>query len=131
MTRKSAPLQLTKINAAKAERFDAEALGGSAEIANARKFCREVTMNKMKFVFAAAFFAVGVTASASAVPIGNIGTLDAGVQFESVRWVCNHYGRCWWVPNYRYRYVYPYRYRYVRPYRYRYGYRYYRGYRRW
>ena len=53
-------------------------------------------MNIIKLAFTAAIFTVGIAASASAMPVGNIGAIDAGVvQPEQVRLVCNQWGRCW------------------------------------
>lgn len=62
------------------------------------------------------------TTSASALPVDNLGKIDNATNPETVRWVCNPWGRCWWRPNY-YGGYYAYGYR---PYRYGYG-----GYRRW
>jgi hypothetical protein len=52
-------------------------------------------MNTLKIAFAAAILTVGAVASASAMPVGNIGSLDVGVvQAEQVRLVCNQWGQC-------------------------------------
>ena len=82
-------------------------------------------MNVLKLTLAAATLTVGLTISASAMPLSNLGTVDVGIQADQVRTVCNAYGRCWWVPG-----GYGYRYGYGRRYGvYRGGYR--GGYRRW
>ncbi len=85
-------------------------------------------MNIIKLTLAAATLSVSLAASASALPIGHLGAIDAGnLPVDQVRTVCNGYGRCWWVPGGYYR-----GYGWRGGYGY-YGYRrgYYRGYRRW
>jgi len=58
-------------------------------------------MNIIKLTLAAATLTVGLAASASALPVGNIGTVNAGgIQADQVRLVCNHWGRCWHVGGY-------------------------------
>lgn len=72
-------------------------------------------MNVLKLTLAAATLSVGLAASASAMPLSNLGTVDVGsAQVDQVRLVCNRWGRCWRVGGWGYR---------------RYGWR--RGYRRW
>jgi hypothetical protein len=62
-------------------------------------------MNIIKLTLAAATLTVGLAASASALPIGNLGTVNVGgIQADQVRLVCNHYGRCWHVGGYGYGY---------------------------
>ena len=63
-------------------------------------------MNILKLTLAAATFSVALAASASAMPVGNIGGIGSGVgsaQPEQVRLVCNQWGRCWRVGGYVYR----------------------------
>jgi hypothetical protein len=78
-------------------------------------------MNIIKLTIAAATLTVGLAASASALPVGNLGTVDVGgIQADQVRLVCNRYGRCWHTGGYAYGYGY------------RHGYHGYRhGYRHW
>jgi hypothetical protein len=79
---------------------------------------RENSMNIMKLTLAAATLTVGLAATASALPVGNIGTVDVGrVQVDQVRLVCNRWGRCWHTRGYGYGYGYGHGYR--------------RGYRHW
>jgi hypothetical protein len=67
-------------------------------------------MNALKLTVAAATLAVGFIASASAMPVSKLGTVDVATQADEVRTVCNRWGRCWWVPGgYGYRYGYGYR----------------------
>jgi hypothetical protein len=80
-------------------------------------------MNVVKLTLAAATITLGLATSVSAMPLPNLGTVDLGTQVDQVRTICNAYGRCWWVPSYRYRYGYG------RGYGWRGGYR--RGYRRY
>ena len=47
-----------------------------------------------------------------AMPMSNLGAVDVGVKADSVRWVCNAWGRCWHRPNYYGAYGYYPRYRY-------------------
>jgi hypothetical protein len=62
-------------------------------------------MSIIKLTLAAATLTVGLAASASALPIGNLGTVNAGgIQTEQVRLVCNRWGRCWHVGGWGYRY---------------------------
>jgi len=62
-------------------------------------------MNVLKLTLAAATLTVGLAASASALPIGNLGTVKVdGIQAEQVRLVCNRWGRCWRVGGYGYGY---------------------------
>jgi hypothetical protein len=81
-------------------------------------------MNVLKLTLAAATLTIGLAASASALPVDKLGTVNAGgIQADQVRLVCNRYGRCWRIGGYGYRYGYR---------GYRHGYRAYgRGYRRW
>ena len=59
-------------------------------------------MNIIKLTIAAAALTVGFAASGSALPVGNLGTVDiGGIQADQVRLVCNRYGRCWHVGGYR------------------------------
>ena len=63
-------------------------------------------MNILKLTLAAATFSVALAASASAMPVGNIGSVDTGIssaQPEQVRLVCNRFGRCWRTGGYVYR----------------------------
>jgi hypothetical protein len=61
-------------------------------------------MNIIKLTLAAATLSVGLAASASALPVGNLGNVKVdGIQADQVRLVCNHYGRCWHVGGYGYR----------------------------
>jgi len=61
-------------------------------------------MNIIKLTLAAATITVGLAASASALPVGNPGSVNAGgIQAEQVRLVCNRWGRCWHVRDYGYR----------------------------
>jgi hypothetical protein len=61
-------------------------------------------MNIIKLTLVAATITVGLVASASALPVGNLGAVNAGgIQAEPVRLVCNRYGRCWHVRSYGYR----------------------------
>lgn len=56
--------------------------------------------------------------AAVAMPLDNLATVDTGVRADTVRWVCNPWGRCWWRPNYYDAYAYyPYRYRHHRHWR--------------
>jgi hypothetical protein len=74
-------------------------------------------MNIIKLTLAAATLTLGLAASASALPVGNLGTVNVGgTQADQVRLVCNQFGRCWHTGGYGYRYGY-------------HGYR--RGYRHW
>ena len=56
--------------------------------------------------------------AAAAMPVSNLATVDTGVKADTVRWVCNPWGRCWWRPNYYDAYAYygsrPYRHRHWR-----------------
>jgi len=62
-------------------------------------------MNILKLTLAATTFTVALAASASAMPVGNLGTVNAGgAQPEQVRLVCNRWGRCWNTRGYRYGY---------------------------
>ena len=64
-------------------------------------------MNTIKLTLAAATLTVGLAASASALPIGKIGTVDVGgIQADQVRLVCNRWGRCWHTRGYGYGYGY-------------------------
>jgi hypothetical protein len=61
-------------------------------------------MPKLKLTLAAIAVSAGLGMSgASAMPIDNLGSI-AGVdtQAQTVRYVCNAWGRCWWRPNYYY-----------------------------
>jgi hypothetical protein len=83
----------------------------------------EETMPKLKLTLAAIAVSAGLGMSgASAMPIGNLGSI-AGVdtQAQTVRYVCNAWGRCWWRPNYYYG-----AYGYYPPRRYGWGYRWHR-----
>ena len=61
-------------------------------------------MNIIKLTLAAATLSVGLAASASALPVGNLGTVNVGgIQADQVRLVCNRWGRCWQVGGYGYR----------------------------
>jgi hypothetical protein len=61
-------------------------------------------MNIIKLTIAAATLTVGLAASASALPVGNLGTVNVGgIQADQVRLVCNRWGRCWHVGGYGYR----------------------------
>jgi hypothetical protein len=55
----------------------------------------------VKLTIAAAGLAVGLAASASAMPVQKLGTEATGVQVDQVRLVCNRWGRCWHVPGWR------------------------------
>ena len=47
-------------------------------------------MNIIKLTLAAATLTVGLAASASALPVGNLGTVNVGgIQADQVRLVCN------------------------------------------
>ena len=62
-------------------------------------------MNIIKLTLAAATLSVGLAASASALPVGNLGTVNVGgIQADQVRLVCNRWGRCWHVGGWGYRY---------------------------
>ena len=79
-------------------------------------------MNIIKLTLAAATLTVGLAASASALPVGNLGTVNVGgIQADQVRLVCNRWGRCWQGGGYRV-------YRVYRGYGWRRGWR---GHRRW
>jgi len=82
----------------------------------------EEIMLKLKLTLAAAAVSAGLGMSGvSAMPVDNLGSaLATDTQAQTVRMVCNAWGRCWWRPNYYYgAYAYyPHR---------RYGW----GYRRW
>lgn len=66
-------------------------------------------MSIIKLTLAAATLTVGLAASASALPVGKIGTVNAGgIQADQVRLVCNRWGRCWHTRGYGY-YGYGYR----------------------
>ena len=70
-------------------------------------------MNITKLTIAAATFTVGLAASASAMPVGNIGALHVdGAQPEQVRLVCDRRGRCYNTRRGRYRYAPSYGYAY-------------------
>jgi len=56
-------------------------------------------MNVVRLTLAAATVTIGLTVSASAMPLPNLGTVDIGTQADQVRTVCNRWGRCWWVPG--------------------------------
>ena len=67
-------------------------------------------MNVIKLTLAAATLTVGLAASASAMPLPNLGTVDVGAaQVDQVRLVCNRWGRCWHVGGYAYGYRYGWR----------------------
>jgi len=69
-------------------------------------------MNIIKLTIAAATLTVGLAVSASALPVVNLGAVNAtGMQTDQVRLVCNRYGRCWQVGGYSYRRGYGYGYR--------------------
>ena len=58
-------------------------------------------MNIIKLTLAAATITVGLVASASALPVGNLAAVNAGgIQADQVRLVCNRWGSCWHVRNY-------------------------------
>ena len=57
-------------------------------------------MNKIKLLVGAAALCGGLTATAAtAMPIAPV-PANSAANVEQVRMVCNHYGRCWWRPNY-------------------------------
>ena len=59
-------------------------------------------MNIIKLTLAAATLTIGIAASASALPIDKLGTVEAnGIQADQVRLVCNRWGRCWHTGGYR------------------------------
>ena len=61
-------------------------------------------MNIINLTLAAATLSVGLVASGSALPVGNLGTVNVGgIQADQVRLVCNRWGRCWRVGGYGYR----------------------------
>jgi hypothetical protein len=63
-------------------------------------------MTRIKIALAAtAFFGLS-SGAAMSMPLNNLTTVDTGVKAESVRWVCNEWGRCWWRPNYYGGYAY-------------------------
>jgi hypothetical protein len=43
---------------------------------------------------------------AVAMPVSNLATTDTGVKADTIRWVCNAWGQCWWRPNYYGAYAY-------------------------
>ena len=58
-------------------------------------------MNVIKLTLAAATLSVGLAASASAMPLAPLGTVDVGgVKTDQVRLVCNRWGRCWRTGGY-------------------------------
>jgi hypothetical protein len=74
----------------------------------------------MKFVrttVAAATLLVGVAATASAMPVQQLGTGMTSAKVDQVRLVCNRWGRCWHTYGWRrgyYSYGYYPRWRYQR-----------------
>jgi hypothetical protein len=61
-------------------------------------------MNILKLTLAAATFSVGLAASASAMPVGNIAPVNgASAPVEQVRLVCNRWGNCYHVGGYGWR----------------------------
>ena len=53
-------------------------------------------MNIIKLTLAAATLTIGIAASAAALPIDKLGTVEVdGIQADQVRLVCNRWGRCW------------------------------------
>jgi hypothetical protein len=81
-------------------------------------------MRTSRFVLGAALLTLVVSSptlfrlsggAAIAMPVSNLVTVDTGVKTDTVRWVCNAWGRCWWRPNYYGAYAYygprPYRHR--------------------
>ena len=68
-------------------------------------------MTKLKIALAAAALLGLSSAATMAMPMSNLGAVDVGVKADSVRWVCNAYGRCWHRPNYYGAYGYYPRYR--------------------
>jgi hypothetical protein len=56
-------------------------------------------MNIIKTTIAAATFTVGLAASASAMPVGQIAP-GASNNVEQVRLVCNRWGHCWRTGGY-------------------------------
>ena len=61
-------------------------------------------MNNIKLTIATATFTVGLAASASALPVGNLSTVNVGgIEADQVRLVCNRFGRCWRTGGYAYR----------------------------
>jgi hypothetical protein len=76
-------------------------------------------MNIIKLTLAAATLTIGIAASASALPIDKLGTVEAnGIQADQVRLVCNRWGRCWRTRGYH-------------GYRYGWRHRHWRGHRHW
>ena len=71
-------------------------------------------MTKLKIALAAAALLGLSSAATMAMPMSNLAATDAGVKADSVRLVCNAWGRCWHRPNYYRSYGYGYypRYRY-------------------
>lgn len=63
-------------------------------------------MNILKLTLAATTVSLGLVASASAMPVGNIAPANGNsvAPIEQVRLVCNRWGRCWHVGGYRYGY---------------------------
>lgn len=62
-------------------------------------------MNIIKLTLAAATITVGLAASASAMPVGNMAPANgaSAAPIEQVRLVCNRWGRCWHVGGYGWR----------------------------
>lgn len=59
-------------------------------------------MNIIKLTLAAATLTIGLAASASALPVDKLGTVEVdGIQADQVRLVCNRWGRCWHTGGYR------------------------------
>ena len=59
-------------------------------------------MNIIKLTLAAATLTIGLAASASALPVDKLGTVEVdGIQADQVRLVCNRWGRCWHTGGFR------------------------------
>ena len=63
-------------------------------------------MTKLKLALTAMALLGLTSAAAMAMPMHNLAGVDAGVKVDTVRWVCNPWGRCWWRPNYYGAYAY-------------------------
>ena len=70
------------------------------------KILMEETMTKLKMALTAAVLLGLSCGTTIAMPLNNLAKIDVGVKPDTVRWVCNDWGRCWWRPNYYGAYAY-------------------------
>ena len=58
-------------------------------------------MTKLKVALAAAALCAGLgMTSVAALPVGQIGPVELATDAQTVRMVCNQFGRCWYQRSY-------------------------------